>query len=117
MLTRMRSLAATGGTVAAVTPQNWLFLGSYKKMREAMLSETSLAVVAVLGEHGFDSSAAAGAFTALLALTECVQTQSIVFVGLDASDAPDPSGKAAVLLVVTWECWSKRLSEQIRMRG
>ena len=38
MLTRMRGLAATGGTVAAVTPQNWLFLGSYKKMREALLA-------------------------------------------------------------------------------
>ena len=57
MLTRMRALAAPGGTVASVTPQNWLFLGSYKKMREALLAQASLALVAVLGEHGFESSA------------------------------------------------------------
>ena len=54
ILTRMRGLAARGGTVAAVTPQNWLFLGSYKRMREALLAEASLSLVAVLGEHGFE---------------------------------------------------------------
>jgi hypothetical protein len=97
MLTRMRMLAAKSGTVAAVTPQNWLFLGSYKKMREALLAQASLALVAVLGEHGFDSSAAAGAFTSLVALTEVRPDAKTVFAGLDANDAPDPAGKAAVL--------------------
>ena len=97
MLTRMRALAARGGTVAAVTPQNWLFLGSYKKMREALLAQASLALVAVLGEHGFDSSAAAGAFTSLVVLTEARPDAQTVFAGLDANDAPDPAGKAAVL--------------------
>ena len=97
MLTRMRALATQGGTVAAVTPQNWLFLGSYKKMREALLEQASLVLVAVLGEHGFDTSAAAGAFTALVALTEARPDAKTAFAGLDANDAPDPSTKAQVL--------------------
>ncbi|WP_287997901.1 SAM-dependent methyltransferase [Acidiphilium sp.] len=97
MLARMRALAAKGGTVAAVTPQNWLFLGSYKKLREALLAQASLALVAVLGEHGFDSSAAAGAFTSLVALTEARPDARTAFAGLDANDAPAPAGKAAVL--------------------
>jgi hypothetical protein len=97
MVTRMRALAVPGGTVASVTPQNWLFLGSYKKMREALLAQTSLTSVAVLGEHGFDSSASAGAFTALVALSEVRPDANTVFAGLDANDASDPGGKAAVL--------------------
>jgi hypothetical protein len=98
MLTRMRALAATGGTVSSVTPQNWLFLGGYRKLREALLAQASLGTVAVLGEHGFDSSAAAGAFTALVALTETPPDACTVFAGLDANDARDPAGKATILV-------------------
>jgi len=97
MVTRMRGLASPGGTVAAVTPQNWLFLGSYKKLREALLTEASLAVVAVLGERGFDSPAAAGAFTALIAVTEARPTDRTRFAGLDANAANDPDAKAGEL--------------------
>jgi hypothetical protein len=98
MLQRMRALAAPGATLAAVTPQNWLFLGSYKKLRETLLTHVSLTLMAVLGEHGFDSSAAAGAFTALVALTETRPDAKTAFAGLDANNALDPSGKAAVLV-------------------
>ena len=97
MVTRMRALAAPGGTVASVTPQNWLFLGSYKKMREGLLGRASLAFVGVLGEHSFESSAAAGAFTALVALTETPPGAGTFFAGLDANDAPDPPTKAETL--------------------
>jgi hypothetical protein len=97
MLWRMVKLAATDGTVAAVTPQNWLFLGSYKRVRENVLDQTSLNSIAVLGEHGFESSAAAGAFTALSMLSATKPSEAGIFVGLDVNDAPDPMGKAAVL--------------------
>ena len=97
MLTRMRALAAQDGAIAAVTPQNWLFLGSYKNLRKIILGHASLSFVAVLGEHGFDSPAAAGAFTALVTLTETSPNAGTLFAGLDANDAPDPAGKAAVL--------------------
>lgn len=97
MLTRIRGLSAVDGTVAAVTPQNWLFLGSYRKMREALLAEASLAVVGVLGEHSFDSNAAAGAFTALIVLTETRPDVTTAFVGVDANEAQNPIGKAAAL--------------------
>ena len=96
-VTRMRELAARSGTVASVTPQNWLFLGPYKKMREKVLASASLEFVAVLGEHGFDSPAAAGAFTALVVLTETKPNASSTFAGLDANDASDPARKAAEL--------------------
>lgn len=98
MLTRMRALAAAGGTMAAVTPQNWLFLGSYKKMREALLAQASLALVGALGPHCFETISGEVVNAALVALTEARPDAKTVFAGLDANDAPDPAGKAAALL-------------------
>ena len=97
MLTRMRALAASGGTVAAVTPQNWLFLGSYKKMRQELLEQASLALVAALGPHAFEMISGEVVNVALVALNEVRADAGTVFAGLDANDAPDPAGKAAVL--------------------
>ncbi|WP_374109752.1 Eco57I restriction-modification methylase domain-containing protein, partial [Thiolapillus sp.] len=57
---------AIGGTVSVVLPQNWLFLTSYKKFREKLLQQDTWHLIARLGEGGFDSSAAAGAFVAMI---------------------------------------------------
>ncbi len=97
MLTRMRGLAAKDGTVAAVTPQNWLFLGSYKKMREALLAQASLALVGALGPRCFETISGEVVNAALVALTEARPDAGTTFAGLDANDAPDPANKAAVL--------------------
>lgn len=85
------------GTVAAVTPQNWLFLGAYKKLRQALLEQHSLNALMRLGEHGFSSSQAAGAFTALAILTAAPPSLDHAFAGIDAAAAPDPEAKAARL--------------------
>ncbi len=98
MVARMRQLAAQGGAVASVTPQNWLFLASYKQFRETLLVESSLAAVVVLGEPGFDSAAAAGAFAALVILVEDRPTDLTRFAGIDASDGPDPEAKSEILV-------------------
>jgi hypothetical protein len=97
MLTRMRALAASGGTVASVTPQNWLFLGSYKKMREALLAQASLAAMGALGPRCFETISGEVVNAALVALTETRPDANTVFAGLDANDAPDPAGKAEAL--------------------
>lgn len=97
MLARMAKLADHGGTLAAVTPQNWLFLGSYKVLREGFLARTTLNCVVVLGEHGFDSAAAAGAFTALITLSVANPEDASVFVGIDANDGLDPAAKETAL--------------------
>ncbi|MCK4412362.1 MAG: N-6 DNA methylase [Candidatus Eisenbacteria sp.] len=94
---RARAFCASGGTAALVTPQNWLFLGSYKKLRQELLVEVQWDVVARLGENGFQSSQAAGAFTALLSLTRSRPAAEHRFAGLDASEPRDPKVKAAML--------------------
>ena len=68
-LERCLQLCTQGGTAALVLPQNWLFLTSYRKLREKLLQKETWHLLARLGEGGFDSTAAAGAFVALLALS------------------------------------------------
>ena len=73
-----------------VTPQNWLFLGSYKTLRKRVLEEQSWQSVAKLGEGGFESSAAAGAFTVLLILTNCSPLNGHKMTNIDASSPKRP---------------------------
>ena len=69
-LDRCLEFCEEGGTSSIVLPQNWLFLTSYKKFREKLLRNHTWKFIARLGEGGFDSSAAAGAFTVLLEITK-----------------------------------------------
>ena len=62
---RCVELANSGGMVALVVPQNWLSQPRFEKTREFMLSHTHLALLARLGEGGFASTQASGAFVAL----------------------------------------------------
>jgi hypothetical protein len=91
---RCLRFAREGGSVALVTPQNWLFLTSYKKLRERLLKGEQWDFVARLGEHAFDSPAAAGAFAALLGLTRRAPAPDHTFAGWDVGDAKTPEEKA-----------------------
>ena len=68
-LERCLELCVEGGAASLVLPQNWLFLTGYRKLREKLLKTRTWHLLARLGEGGFESSAAAGAFVALLTLT------------------------------------------------
>lgn len=68
-LERCLELCDEGGTTSIVLPQNWLFLSSYKKFREKLLRNDTWHLFARLGEGGFDSSAAAGAFVAMISIS------------------------------------------------
>ena len=68
-LDRCLELCQPGGSSSVVLPQNWLFLTSYTAFREKLLKRDRWNVIARLGEHGFDSPQAAGAFVAMITLT------------------------------------------------
>ncbi|WKD28106.1 BREX-1 system adenine-specific DNA-methyltransferase PglX [Halomonas sp. KG2] len=65
-LLRIYGFLNSCGTASLVTPHEWLFLGSHKKVRQYLLHNSKWRFLADLGEHAFESSQAAGAFTALL---------------------------------------------------
>ncbi len=73
------------GTQALVTPQNWLFLTTYRKLRERLLNKQTWNVVARLGEYAFEDAQAAGAFAALVVLSAGEAGPDWEMAGLDVS--------------------------------
>ena len=73
------------GTQAAVTPQNWLFLTTYRKLRERLLKDRTWNLAARLGEHAFDDPQAAGAFAALNILSADRPQPDWQMAGIDVS--------------------------------
>jgi hypothetical protein len=105
------------GSTALVTPHNWLFLGSYRRLRERLLKGLSWNAIAWLGEHGFDSPQAAGAFTILTILSRQPYRKSHAFAGVDAKHASGPEEKKALLLAARPSPWFFRaISFCIRTR-
>jgi len=105
---RCLSFCSIGGSAVTVTPQNWLFLGTYKKLRQRLLTEAEWEMVIRLGEHAFESSQAAGAFVALILLTHNSLEKGGSFHGLDASDASLPKDKADVLLTAPGDVFGQK---------
>ena len=108
-LERSLKLCAKGGTAAIVLPQNWLFLTTYKKFREKLLKRDTWHLLARLGEKGFNSSAAAGAFVILLVLSRGAthpsdglldyKKSAHILHGLDVASAATAQAKADALRV------------------
>ena len=96
-LERCLDFCISRGSTAIVTPQNWLFLGGSQELRERLLKTFQWDSVARLGENGFDSSQAAGAFTALVSLTSRIASDDHSFAGIDVADENNPQKKAAAL--------------------
>lgn len=98
MLRRLFYFTHRQGTVAAVTPQNWLFLSSYTNLRRDVLGIATLNCVAVLGARSFDSGAATGALAALVTITMQTSDTRHSFAGFDACDGIDGNAKARHLM-------------------
>ncbi|MXX75214.1 MAG: SAM-dependent DNA methyltransferase [Holophagales bacterium] len=73
------------GVQAVVAPQEWLFLRSYRDLRKRLLAERKWRFVARLGEHAFDSSAAAGAFAAMAVVSAEMPNHEWRMAGVDVS--------------------------------
>lgn len=96
-LSRMLDFLGAAGTVAAVLPQHWLFQKNYHKLRKHLLTEYRWNLLAVLGEGGFESAQAAGAFTALLVLSSADNANNPLFNAINAAEPRAASEKAIQL--------------------
>ena len=92
----------SSGTQALVAPQNWLFLRSYRKLREELLKRRTWSLFARLGEHAFDDPQAAGGFATLSILSADSPSSDWLMAGLDVSatrdQTPIRAAEKAVLL-------------------
>lgn len=98
-LERCLELTTAKGVVQIVMPQNWLFLTTYQNQREHLLKTVSWNLLARLGEGGFDSPQAAGAFIILLTQTRSKAPDDFFLRGLDASEPKSSLEKAELLRV------------------
>ncbi len=85
------------GTIAVVTPQNWLFLSSYRRFREDWLKETRWSVLARLGPGAFETISGEVVKAILFIATNSPPPPQHRFIDLDASSAPSAADKAAAL--------------------
>ena len=69
MFLRMASLATRGGAIAAVSPQNWLYQPTYKKLRKKLGSSVDYLFMAGIGPQAF-SSAGTWDISTLLSINE-----------------------------------------------
>ncbi|MGI8551688.1 MAG: DNA methyltransferase [Dehalococcoidia bacterium] len=95
---RCRRFTAHGGAYALVTPQNWLFLGSYKRLRERMLREQTWEHVSRLGPGAFDTISGEVVNVALSILSIMLPVPQQVMTGIDASAPRGAAAKASLLL-------------------
>jgi len=88
---------SNAGVTQIVMPQNWLFQSTGELQRTDLLKRVSWLLLARLGEGGFDSPQAAGAFIILHTLSNQLPANSHELHGLEASEPKDPVGKAGRL--------------------
>lgn len=69
VLSRLLGLAAPSGTVATVSLHNWLFLKSYRHLRERVLTRYTIDFLAALGEEAWEWFGDRGPFALLSCLS------------------------------------------------
>lgn len=97
MLERCVELSRTGGAIVVVTPQNWLFLNSYKKLRKTLLTKLRWPLLARLGSNAFQDMNWWAAITLLGIFENDNDIKTSVLNGLDVGHEKDQGTKAALL--------------------
>ncbi len=94
---RCLEYCAQGGSTALVTPQNWLFLGSYKALRKWLLQAVTWNGVAKLGPAAFEDMNWWAANTMLSIFSVARPDAGHALMGLDASGTKMTAEKPALL--------------------
>ncbi len=93
---RCLNLCSQGCSTILVTPQNWLFLGTYKDMRNDLLMHSQWDIVSRLGAKSFQTPMWDFNIV-LLCFSKNIPTKSHCFLGFDVSNLTTPLQKAAKL--------------------
>ncbi|WP_035610952.1 N-6 DNA methylase [Haloferula sp. BvORR071] len=96
------------GTTALVTPQNWISLGSFRKLRTSLLNDRCFKIVAQLGPAAFQDMNWWGANTLLIVLNSETSLADSSIGGIDVSAPRDPSQKASLLRSASVSVLSQR---------
>jgi hypothetical protein len=81
---RCLTFCSVGASAALVTPQNWWFLGSYKAVRESLLTRSKVDFIVTLGEEAWQTFGDRGPVAALMVTTASAPTDECSMAALDA---------------------------------
>ena len=95
---RCLSFCASSGTTVLVSPQNWFFLGTYKKLRQQLFRTASWNFAVKLGPAAFQNMNYWAAKTGLCALSQTKPREDSSIAGFDVSETRDPAIKGTLLL-------------------
>jgi hypothetical protein len=97
IFSRIMEFVGRGGSIAAVTPQNWLFLYGYKNFRGRILRDCEFKFVAALGSRAFETISGSVVNAALVIITAQTPEAQSIFFGLDANKRPNPQRKIEII--------------------
>ncbi len=108
---RSSEFCTVGGSACLVTPQNWLFLGTYKKLRGAFLQSSNVDFISRLGPKAFQTPM--WDFNVMLiGFSRKKHDTSHVFLGLDVAQHKSCTEKQLMLQSV--QLLSVSQAEQLR---
>lgn len=87
-----------GGSSTIVLPQNWLFLTSYKKFREKLLTEQTWNLLARLGSRAFETISGEVVQAILITLSKGVAPKESLLRGVDVGALSSPVEKMGALI-------------------
>jgi hypothetical protein len=94
---RALKFCAEGGSSALVTPQNWLFLKTYKQLRKLLLVDVEWNAVARLGSGAFETIGGEVVNVVLLVHSNASPSAKRALTAIDASEPGNPREKSVVL--------------------
>ena len=97
-LERCIELCANAGATAIVSPQAWLFIGPYRKLREHLLKTTRFSFVAQLGKHAFATIGGEVVNVNLTTISKATTNRDSTFSSLDVSPMLPLEAKSTALL-------------------
>ncbi|WP_421311171.1 Eco57I restriction-modification methylase domain-containing protein [Aeromonas sp. 603757] len=98
-LERCLDFNSLGGSSTIVLPQNWLFLTSYKKFREKLLTEQTWNLIARLGPRAFETISGEVVQAILITLSKGVAPKEALLRGVDVSVSKTAADKAEQLRI------------------
>lgn len=98
---RCLEFCSPGGSSSLVTPQNWLFLLSYKDMRQTLLRSVQWNAICRLGPGAFETISGEVVSVSLLTISRVRPALSIQIPCIDAGSAGSPLLKARAIIEVS----------------
>ncbi len=100
-LLRIRAFVGSGHTFALVTPQDWMLLGRYTKLREALLPVLTARTLAFLGPHAFETIKGEVVTTGLSTWDNIEFSEQVCskILAIDAQRLATPIAKAEALTI------------------